>query len=102
MASSNIRLFDDESVVTLQSSGRQLPALAVDAIDVTEEIGLRVRSGREPIVGTRQVLARGRANHVGRDDHDQLGFALGEVPAAEQRAEHGYVLDAGQAVDVLT
>src|SRR6476661_7034634 len=101
MASSNIRLFDDESIVTLQStSGRQLLALAVDPIDVTEQVGLRIRSGCEPIVRTRQVLTRGRANHVGRDDHDQLGFALGEVPAAEQRAEHGYVLDAGQAVDV--
>ena len=57
---------------------------------------MQVRCGRQAVVGPGQVLARGRPHHVGSDDDDELGFLLDEVAAAEQRAEHGHVLQPGK------
>src|SRR5581483_9491952 len=96
-----VRLLDDEPDVALQASDRQLPALAVDPVEVTQEVRLEVGGRREAVVRPRQLLAGGGTNHVGRDDDDELGLLLDEIAAAEQRANHRHVLEAGEAVDVL-
>ncbi len=51
-------LFDDEPVVTFEIAGRHGAALAVDAIEVTEEVGLHVRRIGEAIERPAEVLAR--------------------------------------------
>src|SRR6516225_8325316 len=59
---------------------------AIEAIDRANEVGLRIGRRRKSIVGTRQVLLRHRADHIGCHQHHELGLAVEVVAAAEQRA----------------
>jgi len=66
-----LRLFDDETVITLQVAYRQRSTPAVDAVEVTEKIRLAVGGGRQSVVRARQVLARGWAHRIGGNDDDE-------------------------------
>jgi hypothetical protein len=68
---------------------------------IAEQIRLRVRSIGEAVVGARQILLRDSAYNVRRHEDHQLGLAVDVVAAAEQRAEHRQLRQAGQAVDRL-
>src|SRR5581483_7978789 len=57
---------------------------AGDAIDVAEQVGLRIGCRDEAVIRTRQILLRDRAHDIGRHDHHQLGLAVQEVAAAKQ------------------
>ena len=96
-----VQLFDDETVVALQSAIRRQAGLAVDPVEMTHQVRLQIGGGSKAVIGPGELLTRGRPDQERRDDHDQLGFAPREVAAAEQGAEHGQVLEARHAVDVL-
>ena len=68
---------------------------------MTKEIRLYVRVRNQSVSWRCKLLARNRLDEVGRDDDDQLGFVLDEVPAAKQCAENWNIFGARQAVDVL-
>ena len=74
---------------------------AIDAIEIAEQLGLRIGRRGEAVIRTRQVLLRHRAHDVGRHQHHQFGLVVDEVAAAEQRAEDRQLHHAGQAVDRL-
>src|SRR5215510_10571090 len=93
--------FDDEPVVALEIADRGDALGAVNLVEVAEEVGLAIGRLAETIERTRKLLARCRLDEVRRDDDDQLAFLLHEIAAAEERAQDGKVLEAGEAVDVL-
>ncbi len=60
-----------------------------------------VLDGRVAAVGPGKLAARRVRGHVGRDENDELALAPAVVVAAEQRAQHGNVLEARHAFHAL-
>ena len=57
--------------------------------------------GTKPSVGAASLASVGRRDEIGRHHHDQFGFVVLEIAAAEQRAQDRHVLEAGKRVDLL-
>src|SRR6185437_1839009 len=51
---------------------------AVNAVDRSEQLGLRIGCRGEAVVGTRQILLCDSAHDVGRHDHGELGLVVDE------------------------
>ena len=89
-------LLDDKANIAIEAADwRTLGMAAIDAIHLSDQIRIHVGRPAKAVIGLRELLARNGLNHIRRDQHDELGFVLQIVAAAEKRAKDRQALQSG-------
>src|SRR5207237_1308869 len=92
---------DEAEIAGMAGAGFDAGGNAINPVDARQQRRLGIVGRRKAVIGTRQVLLRDRADDIRRHQHHQLGLVVDEILAAEEAAENGELIEAGQAVDRL-